>query len=683
MIRKALTAPFRASWRGLKAAMRWTGQARYAWQFLLPRTKFDFQREVGDGTSNSIVSAVLLWMARTFPEAPVTVFEATEAGEERMVIGHGLGRKIERPNPYYAGPLMWHATIIDWAASGNAYWIKVRNRVGEVVELWWAPSWTMEPKWPDDGSEFISHYEYKPDSVAEGDKLSVSDVVHFRHGIDPNNSRKGLGPLRAVLKEVFTDEEAATFTAALIRNLGIPGVIISPEGMAKVDKEAAEEVLNTFNARFRGDERGETMVMKAPTKVQVLSFSPEQMQLKELRRVPEERITAVFGVSAVVVGLGAGLDRSTMTNFPAMREAAYESNTIPSQRMIAADLTVQLLPDFEKGPALEQRRVGFDLRNVRVLQPDQDKLYERVDCAVRGGWAKVSEAKRVVGLPVLPGDDVYLRQFTVVPVGEGSTPALPPKGMKGLPSMEGLSESQARFIRSMAAARTRVADAYGPQVREFFEAQAKRALGRLNDVVEVRSGNGARQKQGIVGPKTLLPDDEDDLLIATLRPLWLAGVSGAWGLAAEAYGFEVGFDEESAVVANVLSEAAYRARRINDGTRAALGESLDEGQRRGYTIRQIVDGVPDDEFVGMSGLIESYYEGRPETVAITEAMWSTNMGSTAAYRSNGVERVEMHDGTEHEPCASRNGAIVTVGQAEAANNHEHAHGTLTLAPILS
>jgi len=430
MIRKAF-APFRAIGRRVKAAMRWSGRAGPFWQFLLPRTRFDYGKEVGDGTGNSIVVACVNWIARIFPEAPVTVLDEGEDGQRVHVPRHPLPRLIERPNPHYPGPLLWYATLVDRTTTGNAYWLKVRSRQsggiddrGKVVEYWWAPSWTMEPRWPDDGSVFISHYEYRPGPMLEPIKYDPRDVVHFRYGLDPENTRKGLSPLFSVLRELFTDDECANFSASLVRNLGVPGLVISPESSApgaRVTPANAEEIKQMAMQKFGGDKRGEPMVMTAPTKVQVLSFSPEQMNLRDLRRIPEERVSAVLGVPAIVAGLGAGMDRSTFDNVDTLVEFAIEQGIVPIQRIVAAELTIQALPDFDDN---ENRTVAFDLTNVRALQPDMDKVYLRVDRAVRGGWAKVAEGKRAVGLPVGPDDDVYLRPFNIVPTRDGS--AAPP-----------------------------------------------------------------------------------------------------------------------------------------------------------------------------------------------------------------------------------------------------------------
>ena len=151
-------------------------------------------------------------------------------------------------------------------------------------------------------------------------------------------------------------------------------------------------------------------------KVTPLGFDPQQMDVKALRRIPEERVSAVLGVPAIVAGLGAGLDRSTFANMAEAREMAYESNIIPNQRLFAADLTSQLLPEWD---ATGKQRVAWDYKAVRVLQEDQNKLWVRVDTAVRGGWLTVARAQEMVGEQAEEADAVYLRSSSSQEVQPG------------------------------------------------------------------------------------------------------------------------------------------------------------------------------------------------------------------------------------------------------------------------
>ena len=373
----------------------------------------------GDPMTNSAIVAVIMWLARNFPDAPVTIDRNMPDGQiERVRQGPaGAGRFLrlmERPNPAWSGALMWMATAIDYYTAGNAYWVKVRSGAGLVQEYWWIPERMMEPRW--EGNDFITYYEQNVDG--EIYKWKPDDVLHFRYGIDPENPRKGRSPLKSVLREIFTDNEAAQFTATLLHNLGVPGVIIAPANTSGPIKGKADVIKSQFKATFGGDNRGDPMVLTSPTEVKVLSWSPEQLNLRDIRKIPEERISAVLGVAAVVAGLGAGLDRSTFNNFGEARKAAYQEAIIPSHRVVAADLENQGLSDFEEefpadGSLLD---VFFDWTKASSMLESANELHKRALEAAKAGMITRAQFKRETGRPVDDGDDVFViaNNFTFV-----------------------------------------------------------------------------------------------------------------------------------------------------------------------------------------------------------------------------------------------------------------------------
>ena len=128
------------------------------------------------------------------------------------------------------------------------------------------------------------------------------------------------------------------------------------------------------------------------------------MDLTALRRLPEETIASLTGLPAIVLQFGAGLERATYSNYAEARTAAYESVIVPLWKYIAAEITHQLLPDFDKSEKLE---AGYNMSEVRALQEDENKLYMRVGAGYRTGIMKRSEARSKIGLPTMPEDDVY------------------------------------------------------------------------------------------------------------------------------------------------------------------------------------------------------------------------------------------------------------------------------------
>lgn len=405
-------------------------QTRSSWSLLMNRTRYDYRSEVGDPATNSIVGAVVGWIARNFPEAPVRIVNEGTREIAYLPAATGPGamlRLLERPNPYYSGVLQWMATIVDWVVNGNGYWFKVRVQSGafkgRVVQLWWLPAHMVEPAWNVRRPEqFITHYVYKVDGIAY--RIETADIVHFRNGLDPNNPRKGLSKLNSLLREIFTDDEASNFTASLMRNLGVPGVILAPSNTTggSVVKAEPEVIKSKFKATFGGDNRGEPMVLSAPTDIKVLSWSPEQMNLTALRRIPEERISGVLGVPAMVAQLGAGLERSSFTNYSEANVAAYTQGVIPDHRLIAAELEVQLLSEFADPEGLD---VWFDWTQVSAMQFAIAELWKRGEGAATKGLMTRAAWKQMVGLPVAEGDQVYVmpNNYVAVPVGGGNPPS--------------------------------------------------------------------------------------------------------------------------------------------------------------------------------------------------------------------------------------------------------------------
>jgi HK97 family phage portal protein len=395
-----------------------TPHSYYGWGLSLNRT-LDYSR--ANPEYSSIVVACLRWVQRTFTEAPPILEQWVEEREEwAQIYRDPLLDLLERPNPYYNGSTLLKATIADRYYSGTAYWIKVRSAAGRVVELWWVPSATMEPKWDERRPDvFITHYEYRP-AGRPPVEVRVEDVVQFRDGIDPVNPRKGLSPMQSLLREIFTDDEAASMTAALLRNMGVPGVLISPrQGAPAISQTAAEGLKARFIAKTTGDNRGEPFVTEHGVEIESFGFSPEQMQLRAIRGIPEERITAVLGVNAAVVGLGAGLSTTKVgATLREYREEAFESTIIPMYREFASELTHQLLSEFKS----KDWRYQFDLSKVRVLQDDENKRTDRVVKELASGGILVSEFRRKLGYVALPEHDVYLRPATIVAVPAGQSP---------------------------------------------------------------------------------------------------------------------------------------------------------------------------------------------------------------------------------------------------------------------
>lgn len=367
-------------------------------------TNINYAQEVGELTQSRLIMAAVNFLGRTLPEAKLEVVRPKSDGTYKVIPDHPLVKLFKRPNKYFAGDLYLKALGLSWIISGNVFFYKVRNMLGEVIELWYLPHHMVEPRW--EGNDFITYYAYAVDGYEH--HLKPEDVIHLRNGIDPHNTRMGLSDIASALREIFNDNEAANFSALLMKNSGVGPFAISPDGnQVKIGETERQRMQDSFRRKTSGDERGKPFVSGLAFKIIKTGFSPEELDLTQLRRLPEETIASLTGIPAIVLQFGAGLDRATYSNYSEAREAAYESVIVPLWKYLAAEFDHQLLSDFDKSGKLETR---YNTSEVRILQEDENKLVTRVTAAYRGGIMKRSESRSKIGLEVNPEDDVYFVQ---------------------------------------------------------------------------------------------------------------------------------------------------------------------------------------------------------------------------------------------------------------------------------
>lgn len=393
---------------------------------------------VGDGGANSAVFACIRVKSHGFAEAPGRQF-VREEQQWVEIPGSPVEALLRRPNPYMTSHHLGGYIIYSTEVDGTAYFWKRRSAAQAVVELWPLRPDLVEPLSGDDltdaqraeinagqpagyddvdAGSFIAGYRYTP--AGEEFIIAPSEMIRLYDMPDPKDPRRGAAPIKTVLREVLADEEAGQFATSLVKNMGVPGVIMTPANPDDdgPDVEEADAMATNFRDKFGGDNRGKPLIVSGgPMKVSVVSFSPEQLDFKTVRRVPEERISAVTGVPAIVANLGAGLDRSTFSNYAEAREYMTEDAIAPLWEGFGVQWTEGLRLDF--GLA-DSEAVRYDTSEVAALQDDKNEAAVRIDRGIKGGWAMVSEGRTEAGLEVDESHEIFLRPagVKVVPAGE-------------------------------------------------------------------------------------------------------------------------------------------------------------------------------------------------------------------------------------------------------------------------
>lgn len=378
------------------------------------------------GLKANVVMACVFWIQRAFTEAELVIQRRKPDGMWERVLDHPVEMLIERPNDFYDSDALWKATALSYVMDGNAYWWKIRNAYTEVIELWYVPHWMIRPvTLPDrERPKFIDAYQITM-GIRGPFILDPEDVVHFRFGLDPEDPRLGISPLRSVMREVEADMQAAEFSDTVLENMGVPGLILSPKDSAPITPDQLKELRDYLKGAVGGGQRGANLVLGKPTDVVKLGFNPADVNLSATRDVSEERVCAIIGIPAAVVGFGSGL-QSTKVG-ATMREVvkmAWVGCINPMQRTMARQVTAQLMPDFVS--QTRRFRAWFDTTEASSFQEEFDLRVSSVSKLVSSGMLRVDRAQEMLGLEVDPTRDVYLIPTATPPV-DPDEPITPPE----------------------------------------------------------------------------------------------------------------------------------------------------------------------------------------------------------------------------------------------------------------
>lgn len=382
---------------------------------------------------SALVAAGYTWLGNTLPEPDLQVkkeFQRKEGGKKRddnVIEKHRIYDLFKRPNPQTSGSTLWRAFAYSWIINGNAYFIKYRNEIGQVVQIRNEPYLNIRARWVNDQQgeyipasrsesvasvprsdspqEFINYYELTRD--AQCFRVEPADVVHFRDGEDPLHRRYGLSKLTTITREIFGDSAVATYAANLLAGNGVIPYVVGID-----DKEGLlnQEDLNNIKAKLTeqttGKNAGQGLVLSARSSFNRTGLTPQEMDVRSTRYMAQEVFAQVTGLPPQVLNFGAGLERSIYNNMQEADRRAVDQYLQPLWWHIAQELTHQLLPDFDQD---ETHFIEFDLSEVGALQENQDNVWKRVGQAYQDGLIKRSEARTAIDYEADPGgaDDVY------------------------------------------------------------------------------------------------------------------------------------------------------------------------------------------------------------------------------------------------------------------------------------
>ncbi|MCX6380626.1 MAG: phage portal protein [Armatimonadetes bacterium] len=376
--------------------------------FAIMGTSVNWSEMAGGLECNAALHASVSWLSKSVNQANPVVKARRRDGAEEAVSNHPLVQLLECPNPYYDGKTLLSGVVFSLIADGNAYLGVERDSAGQVVELCWLPHSRVSMQKEAQSREPFDYWEFRP-PTGSAVRVAKADIVQIRMGLDPDDPRYGLAPLKALARQQYALEQGVTYTANILRNFGVVGAIITPsDPNVTLDPQ---EIADKWNAKTQGDRAGSALVMDVPIQVHYPKATPQDLALETILDRMEADICAVVGVPAQVLGLHSGRLAKTYANMKEAREIAWEETVLPLLNLIAGCLSHALLPEVSL--RWERERLTFDVSQIRPLLPDVDSLHNRSRADWMANLIDRATWKRQVGLSPLADDAGVYYEDTV------------------------------------------------------------------------------------------------------------------------------------------------------------------------------------------------------------------------------------------------------------------------------
>lgn len=434
-------------------------------------TDYTFDRLAHEGHRlNAAVNICVEKLALAYQTAPMLVTNMDGKAQPDSP----LARLIARPNPL----MSWHTLAIFIQTykgiGGTCRLYKVYDDNGRIIELW--PYHIGQIGAVPGEQEWIKEYKF----VGEGQNVSIpaDQIIDLRWpSVDLQHVWEALPPLIGIAREVDTDTEATRYLYALLFNDAVPLTVITTK--AKLKESEFNRLRMQFEQRHGGANRGRIAVLEQDATIERMGLNLEEMAFEALRRVPESRISAKFGVPAMYSGLTTGLTQSTYNNVSEARRAFFEDTIVPQAQLDDGELRNHLEDAF---PGYTVQR---DWSQVVALRESQDALVTRTHKTWSSGLSYRNEGRAALGLPPVesiplpPGVDPY-------PPGFGyafyeSQPTIPPELLPEPPKAIPVQlAAKALQMKATTTTERRMARA----VRDYLTAEYQRAAEAIDDTTD-------------------------------------------------------------------------------------------------------------------------------------------------------------------------------------------------------
>lgn len=347
---------------------------------------------------NPVVAACVGIYASTLNEAPLVVANADGA----LNPSHPLSLLFKQPNPRMGQAEFWQIVWTYLAIGGNAYIVKVRSSLGNVVELYPYSDAHVAPLLNDMG--WIYAYRYNSGNVVQD--WPLDDVIHIQNPAyrDPLQMHKGVSPITVAWDKINTYNELQATIYSLVASNAVPSGILSAPGDVPISQVESLKVQLRKRKDASGKDRTDALVLGNGMSYQQMGLDAQRLQAIETVRELETAICGAFRIHPAVVQTSAGLAISTYNNL----QSAYAEYTKLTRVPFWNSLEEQIEAGFRK--EWPQITLQFDTAYVQALLPEAETIETSTVSQFTNNIITLNEARQALSYDPVDNGDVYFYQ---------------------------------------------------------------------------------------------------------------------------------------------------------------------------------------------------------------------------------------------------------------------------------
>lgn len=321
---------------------------------------------------HSDTNAVMRYLMNTVGKAGYD-FAATDGSEEPDPKAVELASSILESGPWSFRELI-KATVLQIVATGNYYWLILKNADGKQLGLS-----QLHPQTTSIVVDIYGTVKAYTQRVPGAPPLIFppEDVLHFIDLRDPQDDVYGMGRLQALIaSELEADQKAARMNLKILDNdMKIPFIVRLPKDIGDADFERLSMWLRDSYAGWENS--GRPLLAPGIEGIDTVTQTFSDMQFLELRRLSIDKVCSALGVPKSVLGYRDSANEASAGKVD--RLTVYQDTIVPIEENIASKINKELFPRL----GIEGIKFEFNYSSSVEAQLMEESTRKDVELGIR------------------------------------------------------------------------------------------------------------------------------------------------------------------------------------------------------------------------------------------------------------------------------------------------------------